>query len=232
MQQIIDGLWTFTGLLMGRVYAIKDADGLTLIDGSLPNAAPKILKQLQAVGFTPSDVKRIVLTHAHMDHVGAFAQLLKQTPAELIVPAGESDVVAGKIPPVRPDPATLNWLQKKMLPPQKAFDPLPISRTVNDGDVLPEIMDGLTCVFTPGHAPGHMAYWQPQRRVLFLGDVVMRVPNLRLPFRAFTVDMAQNIESLKRILQLKPDIVCFGHGKPLFNATQVLTQWAQKKGMI
>jgi glyoxylase-like metal-dependent hydrolase (beta-lactamase superfamily II) len=93
-------------------------------------------------------------------------------------------------------------------------------------------MDGLQVVFTPGHASGHLAFWQPEKKVLFCGDTIFRIPvNMRLPFAMLTVDMAENIRSIGRLATLNPDIICFGHGKPLMeNTADLLRQFAQKVG--
>ena len=70
MIQVVDGVYTFTGLMAGRVYLLTEGDGLTLIDASIPSAGDKILAQLAKAGHKPTDVKRVLITHAHPDHVG------------------------------------------------------------------------------------------------------------------------------------------------------------------
>ena len=94
-----------------------------------------------------------------------------------------------------------------------------VDREIRDGDVLPEMMGGLQVVGTPGHSPDHLAFWQPENRVLFCGDVILRLPKLRLPYGLFTVDMEQNKRSVRRVTELDPAIVCFGHGKPMTENT-------------
>jgi glyoxylase-like metal-dependent hydrolase (beta-lactamase superfamily II) len=107
----------------------------------------------------------------------------------------------------------------------------PVDREVGDGEVLPEVLGGLTVVATPGHAPGHIAFWQPERRLLFCGDVIFRLPNLRLPFSFFTVDMEENKRSIRKVAALEPAIVCFGHGRPLREHTAAaIHAFARKVG--
>ena len=96
MQQIMPGVHAFTGLLMGRVYALEDADGLTLIDAGLGLAAGKVLKQLQASGREASDVKRILITHAHPDHVGGLVKLQTATGAQVVAHSLERPVIEGQ----------------------------------------------------------------------------------------------------------------------------------------
>jgi len=105
----------------------------------------------------------------------------------------------------------------------------PVRRDVQGGDTLSEVLGGLQVIFTPGHAPGHICFWQPDRRLLFCGDVVMCLPRLRLPFAAFTVDMEENKRSIKKIAELEAEVVCFGHGQPLTrNAAAQLRAFAAK----
>jgi glyoxylase-like metal-dependent hydrolase (beta-lactamase superfamily II) len=224
MQQIIPGLYTFTGLMAGRAYAIEDADGLTLIDTSITPAGPKILQQLAAAGHQPNAVKRILITHAHPDHVGSLPFLQEKTGAQVRASALEAEVIEGKKAiPRRPS---------NPRPPQTQYPGSPVDRLLADGDVLAEVMGGLQAVFTPGHAPGHLAFWQPDKKVLFCGDTIFRIPfNMRLPYAMLTVDMAENIRAIGRLASLNPDIICFGHGKPLQeNSANLLRQFAQKVG--
>ena len=76
MRQIIKGISMIEGLRMGRVYVLEAADGLTLVDTSAPRALPAIERDLRSVGHRLSDIKRILITHAHFDHIGSLAEEL------------------------------------------------------------------------------------------------------------------------------------------------------------
>lgn len=230
MQQLLPRLYTFTGLLVGRVYLIEDPDGLTLIDTGLSNAAPKILRQLRAAGRQAGDVRRILITHAHLDHVGGLPALRAATGAQVIASAGERPVIEGEIPPPRPPPEQLSRLNRLMPVAQTPFPPTPVDRIVGDGDVLREVLGGLEVLATPGHAPGHLAFWQPRARLLFCGDVLMYLGGLRLPIAAATVDMAENKRSIRALARLNPRVICFGHGVPLRRAAaETLQTFARKQ---
>jgi glyoxylase-like metal-dependent hydrolase (beta-lactamase superfamily II) len=227
MKQIAPAVWTFSGLLVGRVYAIEDADGLTLIDSGLESAPDKIMRQLRAAGYQPGAVKRILLTHAHIDHASGLRELYERTGAEIIVPAGEREFVEGRRAPLKAHDAALSPLERRLFSaPVPFLKSAPVHRTLSDGDVLPEVMGGLQALGTPGHTPDHMAYWQPERRILFCGDVMMRMPRLGLPFNAFTIDMEQNKRSVARVAGLGVDLLCLGHGQPLANAAPAIRQFA------
>ncbi len=231
MQRVTAGVYRLTGLVIGNVYLIEDPDGLTLIDASIPPSAAKILQQVAALGRQPADVKRILITHAHPDHVGALPELKRVTGARVIASAVERPVIEGAIAvPVTP-PEKRRGLARIIVPPRTVLPPTPVDREVRDGEMLPEVLGGLTVVSTPGHAPGHLAFWQPALRLLFCGDVIFRLPNLRLPYSFFTVDIEENKRSIRRVAALEPAIVCFGHGRPLRqNAAAAIHAFAQKVG--
>lgn len=228
MKQIAPAVWTFAGLLVGRVYAIEDADGLTLIDSGLESAPDKIIRQLRAAGYQPAAVRRVLLTHAHVDHASGLRELYERTGAEIIVPAGEREFVEGRRAPLKAPDAAQTTLERRVFSaPVPFLRVAPVHRTVSDGDVLPDVMGGLRAVGTPGHTPDHMAYWHPGRRILFCGDVMMRMPGLSLPFNAFTVDMEQNKRSVARVAELGVDLLCLGHGPPLANAAPAISRFAR-----
>ena len=228
MKPILPGLYTFTGLITGRVYLIDDSDGLTLIDASIPPSAPKILKQIEGMGRKPTDVKRILITHAHPDHHGDLPALKKATGARVISSALEKPVIEGKQDVTRPDPSTLKGISRLIRMPETFLPASEVDQIIEDGEMI-EVMGGLQAVFTPGHAPGHMAFWQPEKRVLFCGDVLFHLIGVTLPPSFVTVDMDENKRSVRKIAKLSPEIVCFGHGNPLSqDATHTLLNFAQK----
>jgi glyoxylase-like metal-dependent hydrolase (beta-lactamase superfamily II) len=227
MQRILDNIYTFSNLLVGRVYAIKDTDGWTLIDAGLKLAAPRILAQLKTAGVAATDVKRILITHGHIDHVGGLPDLRAVSSAAVLCGADERAYVEGKQSIAQPQRGDVPPLARLMMPPKpQTMAGTPVTRVLQDGEVLPEVLGGLQAVATPGHSPGHMSYWQPTLGVLFTGDVIMRTPGLRLPFAGFTTDMAQNVLSIQRIAALEPKLLLFGHGTPMHNAAPKLKLFA------
>ncbi len=216
---------------MGRVYVIQGADGLTLIDTSLPGSVPKIARELEAQGFRLSDVKRILITHAHQDHVGSLGALQNMTSAQTYVQFKEALVVIGKQRFVRPRREDLHGLYKLMAgirlpnPPTARVD-----REIVDGEALDEVLPGLTVVDLPGHAPGQIGFWYAPKRLLIAGDALMHYAGkLRLPFAGFTADMAETYRSIHKIADMDVDILCIGHGAPLIgNAGAAVREFASR----
>lgn len=232
MKQILPHLYTFTGLFMGRVYLIEDGNDLTLIDTGLESAADKILKQLHQYGYKSQNVKQILITHAHPDHIGGLPKVQAETGAEVISSEIDRPVIEGKAPSPHAPKEHVSGLARFMIPKEETyFPPTTVTRTVQEGDIL-DIMGGLHVLATPGHTLGHLTFWQPDQKIAFCGDVIMCRPWMNLPFSAFTVDMETNKRSIRRLADLNASVMCFGHGSPLVkNTAEKIRAFAQKVGV-
>ncbi len=223
MKQISQTLYTFSGLRSGCVYATKDPDGLTLIDAGLASAPAAILSQMRGAGYGAEDIKRILITHAHLDHVGGLPELKRLSGAEVITSTLERPVVEGR------ESLPLRGIMRTLGRSAEPLPGTPVARTVEDGEVLGAVLGGLQVLHVPGHTPGHLAFWQPEQRVLFVGDVILALFGLRLPFAAFTVDMDENRRSVKRLAELGAKMICSGHGKPVTkNAARKMRRFAER----
>ncbi|MCA6123906.1 BJP family subclass B3 metallo-beta-lactamase [Bradyrhizobium sp. WSM 1704] len=124
------------------VYIIKTSDGLILMDTAMPQSTGMIKDSIAKLGFKVSDIKIILNTHAHLDHTGGFAEIKKETGAQLI--AGERDkaLLEGGYYPGDEKNTDL------------FFPPVKVDRTVKEGDRVTLGDITLTAHATPGHSPG------------------------------------------------------------------------------
>lgn len=205
--------------VMANPYLIVDADGLTLIDAGLPGSHTKILKYLAERGYSAKDLKRIIITHADLDHIGGLAALKRVSGAQVFASAIEADAITRGVPsrPVRPARLSrriVMWVLRNLFKPS----PAQVDEIVADGQTLP-ILGGLQVLSTPGHTPGHISLFSPSSGVLFVGDsIVSRESGLVGSVPANTWDPEQATESVRKQAALTPRVVCSGHGPVVMDA--------------
>ncbi|MBI3944214.1 MAG: MBL fold metallo-hydrolase [Chloroflexi bacterium] len=219
MLDILPGLSTFSGLVVGRVYLIEDQDGVTLVDTGTAAAVPLITRQIKSKDYGPQDIKRILITHGHPDHIGGLPKLKQLTGAQVIAPAIDRPAIEGRVPMPLPPPAVLPGPLRLLSSLSLLMPGTRVDRAVQAGETISEVMGGVQVISTPGHTPGHISYWQPEKRILFCGDIMINTAGLRLPFAIFTVDMAENKRSVQKLAALNPAVLCSGHGPPLRERT-------------
>jgi glyoxylase-like metal-dependent hydrolase (beta-lactamase superfamily II) len=227
MEKIQKHIYRINGLIMGNVYVIKSSDGLTIVDTSKPGSVSRIEKSLKRSGYQLSDIKRILITHAHWDHIGSLSEL--QTIAGAKVYAHhryESEVIRGEKVPRFPSPSQLGrfdrfvykyWLK----PTDRDQSTVPVHYELTEGDRLDEVFPGLEVIDLPGHSPGHCGFWFEDQRILIGGDILMNLPfnHLTLPLIAATPDLVEAKQSVRKIDTMNVKTLCLGHGRPLTRNT-------------
>ena len=221
MRQIVPGVYLMEGLRSNsaNVYLLASGEELTLVDSGLPGAADQIAAQLQEKGYPLSNLQAIVLTHSHADHTGSAAELARRSGVQIMAHQDEVPYIeqTAPLPFSSLLKRLLNWLSNQLLFKRA---PCKVDRALQDGDVI-ETLSGLRVIHTPGHTPGSIALYQPERRILFCGDAFFnRNPltgkkGLQLSIPLFTLDVAQMRESARKLAALPVDVLCFGHGEPI-----------------
>jgi glyoxylase-like metal-dependent hydrolase (beta-lactamase superfamily II) len=203
------------GDLSVNMFLLVD-NSLTLVDTGFPGSSQQILKEISQLGYTPSDITNIIITHFHGDHTGSLAPLKEATGAAVLAHAADAPYIDGRLP--QPEPARPQQSQgvTPPAPSMKPDPPVAVDVLVKDGDELP-MLGGTRVVHTPGHTPGSICLLIPRERVFIAGDILGNFSGISLPPEMFTLDMAQEIESVKRVASLDFDIICFSHGSPILN---------------
>jgi hydroxyacylglutathione hydrolase len=204
VKKLADRLYQLRGLPPNaiNVYLMDDV----VVDAATRHAGRRILGQLRG-----HRVAAHALTHAHPDHQGASRRLCETLGIPLW--CGENDVRAMETGDFGQADHVVNRLINRVW----AGPPHPVARALREGDLV----GGFEVLDVPGHSPGHVAYWRQADRTLIAGDVlnnmnlITGIPGLHEPPKIFTADPARNRESARRLSQLEPALVCFGHGPPL-----------------
>jgi glyoxylase-like metal-dependent hydrolase (beta-lactamase superfamily II) len=164
--KIVEGVYWIKGA-NANCFMVVD-DELTLIDTGFPRNAKKIIEFIkQDLHRDPSELKTIVLTHSHYDHVGCASELRERTGARVAAHPEDAGFIEGTKRPVPPKGAAriLVALISPFMKPKR----VKVDIRLNDGDAVA----GMKVVHVPGHTPGSIALLDPMRRVLFSGDALM-----------------------------------------------------------
>ena len=208
-------------------YILEGDDGLTVVDAGVPRSWDSLHEALRTLGRSPGEIRAVVLTHAHFDHVG-FAERARR---ELGVPVyvHENDVPLTQHPWRYDHERPRAWYlatQIRALPNvarfvrDRAFWPAPIRAVVRYGDdagSLP-VPGAPRVVPTAGHTLGHCCLHLPDRDAVIAGDAIVMVDPYtarrgpRLVARAATVDSERNRATLDALAATEARLVLTGHG--------------------
>jgi glyoxylase-like metal-dependent hydrolase (beta-lactamase superfamily II) len=200
-----------------------------LFDCGWPWSGRALVSSLAALSCQPTEIKKIVITHADLDHAGRLASLQAVSGAEVIAHAVEAERLTHDTWRALPgNRGTVNLVAgvSGMLSARWPPHPVRATRRVQDGD---EIGGGWIAVASPGHTPGHTSYFHPGLRTLIAGDALgsIRKGQIRAPQSMFTEDGEGAARSIRKLAALAPEVICFGHGPELFEAAQPLRRLAE-----
>jgi hydroxyacylglutathione hydrolase len=216
MRQVAPGVWLLRGFPpnLFNVYLMEDV----LVDAATRWARGRILSQLRR-----RRPRLVALTHCHPDHQGVARLASRQFKVPLACHEHDVPAMEGRVPMV---PG--NWIMR-LGKRVWAGPPAPVTRVLRDGDDVA----GFRVVHTPGHTPGHVVFFRESDRVAVAGDVLANIsflslqPGLRTPPSFFSDNAAQNCESVRKLVALRPSVVCFGHGPPLYR-TELLEKLVER----
>jgi hydroxyacylglutathione hydrolase len=207
MKQLAQDVYVLEGFPPYAINAYLLGD--VLVDACTRFAARRILKRLKDRTVTAH-----ALTHAHPDHQGSSHRICER----LAIPlwCSEADTDAMEKPGEMMARMPRHWLTGS-IGPIWAGPPHPVARRLREGDQV----GSFVVIDSPGHTAGHVSFWRESDRILVLGDVIANLniycgfTMLREPERFFSLDPVQNRRSARRLIELEPRLICFGHGPPL-----------------
>ena len=129
-------------------YLFDTGDGLLLLDTGFPKNGYFMFRNMHDLGFDPRNIRWILHSHGHFDHIGMTRALVEMTGAKTYIGAPDRDYVNGKL--------DLSWARELGSRYDEPFEP---DVLINDGDVLTFGSLKIRCAAAPGHTPGTMAYF-------------------------------------------------------------------------
>jgi len=214
-KQVASGVYQL-GLGGVNVFFVEDDDGgLWLVDAGVSVAADRIGCGILALGRTPRELRGVVVTHLHGDHVGGLAAVKRHTGAEVWMGSGDAPLVreGTTLRTLEPGPGLLREVIVRAMArrPVRSSEPVAVEHEVHDGDLLPF---GATALHTPGHTAGHIALLLPRDGgVLIAGDAATNWG--RLGVGPVYEDVGEGMRSLHRLAGLEYETALFAHGRPL-----------------
>ncbi len=174
----------------------------------------RILRQVQRLGYTPRDIRLIVLTHVHMDHAGSAAELRRRSGAPIAIHRADLPIaLAGRhrIPIGRGlAGVSSRWLVERSFKTLRfeAFQP---DILIEEGQSLADFgLEGYV-VHTPGHTSGSLTL-ALEDGVTLVGDALINL--FRVGYPMYWQDPEAARESGRKIQALKPTVLYSGHGRP------------------
>ena len=214
MKQVIKGVH-IVPMGFANAFLIEGDDGLTPIDAGYPGKESAVFEAIRGLGHSPGQLKHLVFTHAHPDHIGSAAAIVRGTGARTYmhrvdIPIAES---GGPFRPMTPAPGLLGRvLCNLFFHPEERLDPVAIDQHLTPGETLP-VAGGLEVIHVPGHCAGQVALlWRPGR-MLFAADVCTNVMGLGDPVGFENLEEGR--ASQHKLASLSFEVAGFGHGKPI-----------------
>ncbi len=207
--RISDTLSQLTFLGFSNCYLLRESDGITLIDTSIKGKEKDILAAARGCG---GEIKRVVLTHAHGDHMGSLDGVHDALPGIDVAVSEREAPLLRKDLSLRPGE-----------PQGKPKGGFPGAKTrpthlLTEG----ELFGSLRCFYTPGHTPGHMSFLDERDGTLIAGDAMISMGGLAsvthpawwFPFpKLGTWDKALALRSVRKLAGVGAACVVTGHGR-------------------
>ena len=225
MKKLLEDIYIIEGIGNANVFLLKSSDGFILIDSGIFKQTHLLIAQIKENGFHISELKTIVLTHCHCDHIGGVTELVKHSEAK--VAAHKDD-----IPYITQEKIILGAYHDMMAEEQKVMKQFgcnvrQVDIVLNDGDVI-DIHNGLQVISVPGHTPGSIALYQANEKIMFFGDVIRNNPKRGLTIgipEKFNFSTEQTMYDTKKILNYSIEYALFSHGSPILeNAEKYLKE--------
>jgi hydroxyacylglutathione hydrolase len=222
--ELSPGVHQIDGVGGANSFLVISDQGVAVIDTGLPGNEKKIVEYARKQGIEPNKLGYIILTHPDLDHSGSAAKLKGMTGAKVAIHQADALRLSGekKLKEVK-GPMSLLF---GVMGPFMRFTPVSPDVMLKDSDRLLD----LEVVYTPGHTEGSISLYK-DKAAIFVGDALRTNSAGKpiLPSGAFTFNMDQAKESIKKISALQYGLLLPGHGPPITkDASASLASFVQK----
>ena len=213
--RITDGVFQLRAI-GARVTVLLEQDEVILVDSGLPGSRRVIIRGLSDCGLSLDRVSRIIITHAHPDHYGGLAELVVGTGIGVVVHELEADIIEGNVPAPSPFRSRLLGALARPALSRLIGGPVRVDQRLIDGDLIPFPTE-IRAIHLPGHTPGSIGLYLPEKGVVIAGDALQYKFGRRLypPAPGVTQCSRTAMRSLEKLLSLDFDTICFSHFPPL-----------------
>ena len=241
MEKVIEGIYFIPGrdemIPDSHVYILGESHShdLSMLDVGLMGRGDEKLDHIEQGGIRLEDIKRIILTHTHFDHIGCIKEIIAGLPdAEIWVHQIEGDYLERGDEKIIHGNEMFAGFIRSQYGVKDGFYQLSVHRKLSEGDVLE--IGGLSweVLHIPGHSAGGIGLYNPKNKVLIPGDTVYADYNIGR-FDLYSADGNQLRCSLERLSQLEAEILLPGHNRILKQGAgesirETLVRWKQYLG--
>jgi metallo-beta-lactamase class B len=202
----------YVGALNIASYLIATPQGHILIDSGMTDMHDAITSGVEQLGYAVSDIRMLLSSHAHFDHIEGHALMQRRTGAQVIAMTGDAEALESGH-----DASALGAI---------GWEPVPVSRRLKDGDTVALGGTTLRAIHAPGHTPGAtiwMTTVEDEGRRYTVAFFTTTTPNPGVPL--FDNPRHRNViedtrNTFRRLTtEREPDIVLVGHPQAMFAQT-------------
>jgi glyoxylase-like metal-dependent hydrolase (beta-lactamase superfamily II) len=221
MPEVAEGIRRL-GQSVVNSYLVEDGGSVVIVDAGVPAYWGDLQRELTSIGRTLEDVRAVVLTHGHSDHIG-FAERARTSGMRLLVHELDAALARSEVPnpakglgSVRPLPL-LQFLVFSAIRGALRIPKITEVGTFGDGVTL-DVPGAPTVIHVPGHTPGSAALHFSKHDALFVGDAfstyAVTTGRHGPQLAPFTADEAEALRSLDRLRDVPASLLLPGHGSP------------------